>query len=163
MELEKVKELVELMKANDLNELEIVDGPVRIMLKRGAQGNIATQMVTLPQMVQGGGLPGGGGSGQQDSGGSSGSEPSVDAGKDDNLVEIKAPLVGTFYATPSPNADPFVEAGSRVDPDTVVCIVEAMKVMNEIKSEVKGTIKKVLVDNGQAVEYGQPLFLVEPE
>ena len=71
--------------------------------------------------------------------------------------------MGTFHAAPSPNADPFVEAGSHVEEDTVVCILEAMKVMNEIKSEVRGTIRKVLVSNGAAVEYGQPLFHVEPD
>ena len=85
-----------------------------------------------------------------------------DGEQNDNLVEITSPIVGTFYLTPSPNAEPFVKVGSSVEKDKVVCIVEAMKVMNEIKSDVDGTIKKVLVSNGQAVEYGQPLFLVEP-
>ena len=72
-------------------------------------------------------------------------------------------MVGTFYSSPSPNAEPFVKVGDSVDPDTVVGIIEAMKVMNEIKSDVKGTIKKVLVSAGEAVEFDQPLFLVEPD
>ena len=80
-----------------------------------------------------------------------------------NLTEIVAPMVGTYYTAPSPNAEAFVEVGSKVEEDTVICIIEAMKVMNEIKSEIRGTIKKILADNGAAVEYGQPLLLVEPE
>jgi acetyl-CoA carboxylase biotin carboxyl carrier protein len=71
--------------------------------------------------------------------------------------------VGTFYSAPSPNSDPFVEVGSKITEDTIVCVIEAMKVMNEVKSEIKGTIKKILVNNGQAVEYGQTLFLVETQ
>ncbi len=77
-----------------------------------------------------------------------------------DLVEIKSPIVGTFYATPSPDSEPYVEIGSHVDPQTVVSIVEAMKVMNEIKAETSGTIVEILVTNGQAVEYGQVLFKV---
>jgi acetyl-CoA carboxylase biotin carboxyl carrier protein len=82
---------------------------------------------------------------------------------EENLVEIKSPLVGTFYAAPSPDSDPCVEVGSQVEPQTVVCIIEAMKVMNEIKAETGGTIAEILVENGQAVEYGQVLFKVKPD
>jgi acetyl-CoA carboxylase biotin carboxyl carrier protein len=78
-------------------------------------------------------------------------------------VEIKSPLVGTFYATPSPDSKPYVEVGSHVDAQTVVCIIEAMKVMNEIKAETSGVIAEILVTNGQAVEYGQVLFRVKPD
>jgi acetyl-CoA carboxylase biotin carboxyl carrier protein len=78
-------------------------------------------------------------------------------------VEIKAPMVGTFYATPSPDSDPYVEVGAHVTEQTVVCIVEAMKVMNEIKAEIEGTVAEILVTSGQAVEYGQPLFRIKPD
>jgi acetyl-CoA carboxylase biotin carboxyl carrier protein len=78
------------------------------------------------------------------------------------LTAIKAPMVGTFYRSPSPEADPYVDIGSRVSPENVVCILEAMKVMNEIKAEISGEIVKVCVQNGEAVEYDQPLFLVKP-
>ncbi len=81
----------------------------------------------------------------------------------ENLVEIKSPIVGTFYATPSPKSEDYVEPGSTVKPQTVVCIIEAMKVMNEIKAETSGTIVEILVTNGQAVEYGQVLFKVKPD
>ena len=86
--------------------------------------------------------------------------PSV---QEQNLVDIKSPMVGTFYVTPSPDSEPYVEPGSPVDPQTVVCIIEAMKVMNEIKAETTGTIVEVLVTNGQAVEYGQILFRLKPD
>jgi len=79
---------------------------------------------------------------------------------EEKLLEIKSPLVGTFYATPSPDSEPFVEVGSKVEENSVVCIIEAMKVMNEIKAEVSGTIAEILVKNGEAVEYGQVLFRV---
>ena len=78
-------------------------------------------------------------------------------------MEIKSPIVGTFYATPSPDSEPYVDIGTEVSPQTVVCIIEAMKVMNEIKAETTGTIVKILVTNGQAVEYGQVLFKVRPD
>ena len=79
------------------------------------------------------------------------------------LQEIKSPIVGTFYEAPSPDSDPYVEVGAHVDPQTVVCIIEAMKVMNEIKAEVSGTVVEKTVANGQAVEYGQVLFRVRPD
>ena len=85
------------------------------------------------------------------------------AAKSEGLLEIKSPIVGTFYEGPSPDSDPYVEPGARVDSQTVVCIIEAMKVMNEIKAEVTGTIVERTVKNGQAVEYGQVLFKVRPD
>ena len=81
----------------------------------------------------------------------------------EDLVEIKSPIVGTFYATPSPDSESYVEVGSAVGSQTVVCIIEAMKVMNEIKADTNGTIADILVTNGQAVEYGQVLFKVRPD
>ncbi len=157
MELEKIKELIEMMKANDLNELEIVDGQTRVMLKRGAGEQVMPQVVAMTSVVSApvaglGMVP----AEQVTENDRSSEEPK------DNAVEIVSPIVGTFYLTPSPNADPFVEVGASVEEDTIVCIIEAMKVMNEIKSEIKGTIKKILVSNGQSVEYGEPLFQIEP-
>lgn len=89
------------------------------------------------------------------------SKESSAAEEDPSLHKIVSPMVGTFYRAPAPDADPYVKEGDQVDESTVVCIVEAMKLMNEIEAEVKGTIVKVLVENGQLVEYGQPLFLVK--
>ncbi|MFC4617951.1 acetyl-CoA carboxylase biotin carboxyl carrier protein [Camelliibacillus cellulosilyticus] len=86
-----------------------------------------------------------------------------DSATDNNLHKIEAPMVGTFYSSPNPDSDEFVKVGSKVDKNTVVCIVEAMKLFNEIEADVKGEIVEVLVENGQLVEYGQPLFLVKTE
>jgi acetyl-CoA carboxylase biotin carboxyl carrier protein len=157
MELEKVRELVDLMKANDLSELEVVDGQSRIVLKRGGERQgVSPQVVAVPQMVA------------PERAGPEAARPAAETAptaaapaEEEKCRQIVSPIVGTFYASPSPNADAFVEVGSKVKEDSVVCIIEAMKVMNEIKSELAGTIRKVLVENDAAVEYGQPLFLVE--
>ena len=89
--------------------------------------------------------------------------PAGQKGAAEETVEIKSPMVGTFYEAPSPDSDPYVEPGAHVDPQTIVCIIEAMKVLNEIRAEISGTVVEKLVKNGQAVEYGQPLFRVKPE
>jgi acetyl-CoA carboxylase biotin carboxyl carrier protein len=95
--------------------------------------------------------------------GASGAPASVGApAVPSNLVEIKSPMVGTFYTAPEPGAEPYVKVGSRVSPGQVVCIIEAMKIMNEIESEVSGLIRESLVENAQPVEFGQPLFRVDP-
>ncbi|MBN1765809.1 MAG: acetyl-CoA carboxylase biotin carboxyl carrier protein [Sedimentisphaerales bacterium] len=163
MELEKIKELVDMMKANDLSEIEIVDGQTRIMLKRGAGQQITPQVLAMPSVVSpsvNGFIPNGLASAETSPHVTQ--TPSQDS-KQKKMAEIVAPLVGTIYMAPSPSSDPFVQVGDPIDEDQVVCIIEAMKVMNEIKSEVKGTIKEILVKNGQAVEYAQPMFLVEPD
>jgi acetyl-CoA carboxylase biotin carboxyl carrier protein len=85
-----------------------------------------------------------------------------EAGPPSHLLDIKSPMVGTFYAAPEPGAGPYVKAGSRVAPGQVVCIIEAMKIMNEIESEIAGVVREVLVENAQPVEFGQPLFRVDP-
>ena len=155
-DVQKIKELIRIMKENDLVEIDIQHGDDRIALRR-AQPQPAVMspiMTALPGTAgpimapQGQVIPGG-----QAAGGAT-AEP---------LLEIKSPIVGTFYETPSPDSDPYVEPGSRVDSQTVVCIIEAMKVLNEIKSEVSGTIVERTVKNGQAVEYGQVLFKVKPD
>lgn len=88
--------------------------------------------------------------------------PPAEKKKEDNYTEIKSPMVGTFYRAPSPESPPYVEVGDHVNTETVLCIVEAMKLMNEIKAEMRGQIMEILVENGQPVEYGQPMFKVKP-
>ncbi|MCP4710434.1 MAG: acetyl-CoA carboxylase biotin carboxyl carrier protein [Planctomycetes bacterium] len=156
MKLDKIKELVQLMKDNDLTELEIVDGETKIALKRGGEPAAAPQVIALGTNGVSAGLPVASAAVTQE-------VEDVETPEEHNYLEIVAPIVGTYYTSPSPSADPFVEVGSKVDEESVVCIIEAMKVMNEIKSGVKGTIKEMLVDSGSAVEYGQMLFYVEPE
>ena len=153
MEIKDIKRIVELMKSNDLTEFSMKDDDIELALKRGnnepqvvyAAPAAATPSAPVPAAAA-----------------PSAAAP-ADAGEDEGLIEIPSPIVGTFYRKPAPDADNFAQVGTEVTEDSVVCIIEAMKVMNEIKAEVKGVIKKVLVDDTTPVQYGQPLFLVEPK
>ncbi len=150
-DIEKIKELLHIMKENDLVKIDIQHGDDRIALERAQppQPGVSLPGAAIPiltpqaQTTLAGQVPAG--------------------PKGEGLLEIKSPLVGTFYEAPSPDSDPYVEPGSHVDSQTVVCIVEAMKVMNEIKAEVSGTIVEKVATTGQAVEYGQVLFRVRPD
>ncbi len=146
MDVKEIKKLIDLMVKNDLRELEIRDGDSRVSLKRGP-GEVAPT-VALSQ-IQPVSLPV-----------DSPAEQPRDAEQESE--SIVSPLVGTFYHASSPEDDAFVQAGDSVTAETVVCIIEAMKVMNEIKAGQSGTIEKVLVSNGEAVEFGQPMFQVRP-
>ncbi|MEN6338254.1 MAG: acetyl-CoA carboxylase biotin carboxyl carrier protein [Phycisphaerales bacterium] len=154
-DIQKIKELIRIMKENDLVEIDIQHGDDRVSLKRSQP----QQMQTLGPIMTA--MPGVGGPILMPQAQAAGAVPS--AAKNEGLLEIKSPIVGTFYEAPSPDSDPYVEPGARVDSQTVVCIIEAMKVMNEIKAEVSGTIVERTVKNGQAVEYGQVLFRVRPD
>ncbi len=160
-DLQKINELIEIMKQNDLVEVEIKHGDDKIFLKRSQPQPASSQIVTAVPVIEQGvsGAPVHP-NGTKTS--TAEAAPSNTLHKEE-LVEIKSPLIGTFYATPSPDSKPYVEPGSNVDTQTVVCIIEAMKVMNEIKAETSGTIVEILVTNGQAVEYGQVLFRVKPD
>ena len=142
------------MKENDLTEFLLEDEDRTLQLKRGG-GEVQQVIAAAPQMMA---APAAAAPAAAPAAAVAEAAPAVD----DGLVEITSPMVGTFYNSPSPDSDSFVEVGSTVSEDSVVCIVEAMKVMNEIKGEVKGTIKKILVDNATPVQFGQPLFLVDP-
>jgi acetyl-CoA carboxylase biotin carboxyl carrier protein len=157
-DLQRIEELIEIMKRNGLVEVEIQHGEDKILLKRSQPQPALGKAVTVVPMID----PAE--SVRPNELQTSAAEISSSGTQSQQgLVEIKSPLIGTFYATPSPDSQPYVEVGSHVDGQTVVCIIEAMKVMNEIKAETRGTIVDVLVSNGQAVEYGQVLFRVKPE
>jgi acetyl-CoA carboxylase biotin carboxyl carrier protein len=161
-DLTKIKKLIEIMKENGLAEIEIKHGDDKICLKRcpPTQPAVGETMAAMPMMRPESGAVPAGAEGTEALNQTSRPQPAPAA---EDLVEIKSPIVGTFYATPSPDSEPYVEVGSAVGPQTVVCIIEAMKVMNEIKAETNGTIAEILVTNGQAVEYGQVLFKVRPD
>lgn len=158
MDVSLLERMVKMMAANDLNTVDVRDGDKRVILKRGAQllagsgssGGYAIPQVAPPMHAQ----PPAHASGTT----SGGAATDEDAG----LTAIKSPMVGTFYAASSPDAKPFVSVGTTVDEDTDVCVIEAMKVFNNIKAETSGKIAKILVSNGQTVEFGQTLFLVKP-
>ncbi len=152
-DLKKIKQLIDIMKENGLVEIEIEHDDDKIVLKRAQPQQAFTPVpMMMPESVPGHGGSAGVGASSRSA-----------AAAQENLVEIKSPIVGTFYATPSPDSEPYVEVGSVVNLHTVVGIIEAMKVMNEIKAETDGTVVEVLVTNGQAVEYGQVLFRVRPD
>ncbi len=149
MEIEEIraliKDMIALMEENGLSELEIDSEGVRVKLKKGAEGGAPVTSAS-PQVSS---LP-------------AGAPESAAAPEEEKaLVEITSPIVGTFYRAAGPDTEAFVEIGSTLEPETTVCIIEAMKVMNEIKAEVEGRIVEILVSNGEAVEFGQPLFRVD--
>ncbi len=156
-DIKKIKKLIQIMKENGLVEIEIKHDDDKIVLKRAqSQQTINGMTIMRPES---GAAP----AGPEDMGVVSQPYAPQPVPSEEDLVEIKSPIVGTFYATPSPDSEPYVDIDSAVGPQTVVCIIEAMKVMNEIKAETSGTIAEILVTNGQAVEYGQVLFKVRPD
>jgi len=162
MDLSDIRKLVRLMQRGELVELELEDSNAgtRIHLKRtGAGGGgdaSSTPLQSVVQLMPGGGAPAAGIPAAAPEAG-----PVAEAGPPPGTVTFDSPMVGTFYRAPAPDADPYVEVGTRFDEEAVLCIVEAMKVMNEIKSEVKGEIVDILVENGEPVEFGQPLFYIK--
>ncbi|MBU1852892.1 MAG: acetyl-CoA carboxylase biotin carboxyl carrier protein [Candidatus Omnitrophica bacterium] len=151
MNLKEIKELINLMNENNLTELEIEREGTKIRIRKSASGSfdaIAEEPV-VSKMIQAI-------KAQEEQ------AAKKDVMPEKNLIAVKAPMVGTFYRTPSPDAKPYIEIGQTVDVGQAVCIIEAMKLMNEIKSEVKGKIVEVLVENATPVEYGQELFMVDP-
>ena len=157
IDLKLLKGLVRLMKGGDVSELEVDDSDkgLRIRLKRGGAGSDAAAPTV--QLLGGGPAYA---PGPAESAAPVSSEAPPESAPESDAKVIKSPMVGTFYRTPSPDADPFVRIGDHVEETSVVCILEAMKVMNEIQAEIGGEIAEVLVENGEPVEFGQPLFLL---
>ncbi len=151
MDIREIKRLVELMVHNELSELDISEGENKIHLKRGGAVVSAAPAAPVAAPASPVAAPA-----------AHAAPPASPAAPVDGLVEIRSPMVGTFYAASSPDSEPFVRVGAAVSDDSVVCIIEAMKVMNEIKAERSGTIVEVCVKNAQPVEYGQVLFKVKP-
>lgn len=152
MDVDMLEQLVKLMSANDLRTVDVRDGDRRVVLKRGSAaptGGMAyapVQHYAAPPATAA----------------APAATPAAPTDETAGLVPVKSPMVGTFYSAASPDAKPFVQVGSTVDEETDVCIIEAMKVFNNIKAETRGSIAKILVTNGQTVEFGQALFLVKP-
>ncbi len=149
MELKDIKAIIDLMKKNSVSEFELEKQDFKIRLKRGPNGGTLEEasVVTYTQPPAAIAPP-------------PAAAPSPAAVS--NELEIKSPMIGTFYRAPSPESASYIEIGSEVNTDTVVCIIEAMKVMNEIKAEAKGVITEVLLENAKPVEFGQPLFKLRP-
>ncbi len=148
-DIKSLKELVRLMVENDLTEIDLREGEETITIKRGISGPLVSSHAPAPvfQAPAAAPVP----------------APAPAASQiEDKHAAIESPMVGTFYSSPDPESPPYVGVGKTVKPDDVVCIIEAMKVFNEIKAERAGVVEKVLVQNGQPVEFGQKLFLIRP-
>jgi acetyl-CoA carboxylase biotin carboxyl carrier protein len=152
MDLKDIKAIIDLMRKNSISEFELERQDFKIKLKRGNSG--------IPVV-------------SEDPGGYAGAPAAAPpvplpaataaaAAEGAGLLEIKSPMIGTFYRAPSPESQEYVEVGSEVNPETIVCLIEAMKVMNEIKAEVKGVVTHIQVENAKPVEFGQPLFRIRP-
>lgn len=143
MELEDLKELIELLRGTDITELQLEKDGTKVKIRREKLLSSIEMSVQRATDIH---------------------EKVIQQTEEDTqrLITVTSPIVGTFYRSPSPDALPFVEVGLRIKKGQVLCIIEAMKLMNEIESEVDGIVVKALVENGQPVEYGEPLFLIEP-
>ena len=157
MDLKLIRNLVRLMERGELSELEIDDqkAGMRLHLKRGSGQAGSGPVVMVPPAAGQAPVP------QMAAPQATGLEPAAAEERPADVMEIPSPMVGTFYRSASPDADPYVVGGTRVGEESIVCIIEAMKVMNEIRAECSGEIVDVLVENGEPVEFGQPLFLVK--
>jgi acetyl-CoA carboxylase biotin carboxyl carrier protein len=151
IDIRKLKELVRLMVENDLTELDLRDEQETVTVKRPGL-HVPPQVVSAPVAYA---AP----AAHAAPAAAAASAPAAPA---EQLPAIESPMVGTFYAAPGPDKTPFVTVGSKVGPDTTVCLIEAMKIFNEIKAETTGTVEEVLVKSGQAVEFGQKLFRIRP-
>ena len=169
MDLKQIKQIIDLMKRSELTEFAVEEEGFKLKIRRGTNGfpvvsssrgsnpPFASGMESMPP-IMGASVP--------PAAGSASPVPAVGApvapnGEEPGITYIKSPMVGTFYRAPSPESKPFADVGTKVAENTVVCIVEAMKIMNEIQAETKGSVVEVLVENGQPVEYGQRLFKVK--
>jgi acetyl-CoA carboxylase biotin carboxyl carrier protein len=169
LKMHELRELIRLVDESQIEEFELENDGTKVVIKKGLSGQVevvapavASAPVQAPQAPQP--APAAQPAPQPSAEAQAAAPAQGEAEEDDSQYhKIVSPMVGTFYRAPAPDADPYVQPGDRVDEKTVVCIVEAMKLMNEIEAEVRGEIVKVLVENGQLVEYGQPLFLVKPE
>ena len=150
MEIKDIQNVIDLMNENDLSYFLLEQDGVTLKLKKGAEEAAAAAPVFAPQPAAA--AP------------AASAAPASDdaAASADKGEEISSPMVGTFYRSPSPDSDPFVKVGDHVDEETTVCIIEAMKVMNEIKEDAKGIIQRIVADDATPVQYGQALFVVSP-
>jgi len=149
MDIRKVKKLIELLDESGIAEIEITEGEESVRISRYAQGTpvtVAAPPAAAPAPAQAAPEPA--------------AAPAPAAAEEDG-VEIKAPMVGTFYSAPSPGASPYVQVGDRVNKGDTICIIEAMKMMNQIEAEVGGIVKSIRVQNGEPVEYGQTLLVID--
>jgi len=156
-EIQQIEQLLQFMTEHNLEEFEYSRGDLRIRLRKPSAGVLvsAPRMIAAPEIIVPGSMES-----PQSSG--SGAAPASEARSTEDLHLVKSPIVGTYYESPSPGTEAFVKVGTFIETGKVLCIVEAMKLMNEIESDVTGEVVRIFVENGQPVEYGQPLFGIRP-
>lgn len=161
MDLKQIKLIIDLMKRSDLTEFAVEEENFKLKICRSNTGQpmVSGSHGTLAPFIPGLDAPQNGSAVSQQA--QTPAAPPAPPAEDASITYVKSPMVGTFYRSPSPDSKPFAEIGTKIVENSPVCIVEAMKIMNEIQSEVKGTVIEVLVENGQPVEYGQKLFKVK--
>jgi acetyl-CoA carboxylase biotin carboxyl carrier protein len=147
MDLRKLKKLIDLVQESGIAELEITEGEEKVKIVKGGSVSVSSVAAAAPPMAE-----------ARPAAASAAAPVEAPPGPEGPVV--KAPMVGTFYRSPSPDAKPFVEVGQAVKEGDTICIIEAMKLMNEIEADASGVVKAILVENGQPVEYGQPLFIL---
>ncbi len=167
MKASEIRELVKIVEQSDISELEVSRWGQKVRIIKGGSNNGTANTVTVqavpavapppPPPVQAAPAP------PPAPAPEAAPAPASEPAKKENLIEIRSPMVGTFYRAPAPDAEPYVKIGDHIEKGTILCIIEAMKLMNEIESEVSGKIADILVENGKPVEYNQLLFLVEPD
>ena len=150
MNIKEIKEMIQLMNENSLSEIEMEKEGLKIRLKKSSGYSGEPVMIQEIRQAPAAAQPAG-----------KSAAPEAPKAPTANRTAVKSPMVGTYYSSPAPDAKPYIQIGSQVEVGQVICIVEAMKLMNEIKSEIKGKVVEILVNNGDPVEFGQPLFLVE--
>jgi acetyl-CoA carboxylase biotin carboxyl carrier protein len=161
LDLKQIKQIIDLMKRSELTEFAVEEEGFKLKICRGANGmpvvtSNAGSTTPYPAVPEAAAASAAAAAATLASSSQNGGEK-----EDSSITYIKAPMVGTFYRAPSPESPPFVEVNAKVSENSVVCIIEAMKIMNEIQAEVKGTVMEILVENGQPVEYGQRLFKIK--
>jgi len=157
LDLKQIKQIIDLMKRSELTEFAVEEEGFKLKICRGANGvPVVTSSAGLTAVPEAAAASAAAAAATLASSSHNGGEK-----EDSSIIYIKAPMVGTFYRAPSPESPPFVEVNAKVSENSVVCIIEAMKIMNEIQAEVKGTVVEILVENGQPVEYGQRMFKIK--
>ncbi len=151
-ELDRIRRLIELMKEHELSEIDLRQSQQRIRLCRGSAADPQAYNLLPPSLFA---------ASPQNAAALASASPAAAVEDDAHIVYIKSPMVGTFYSKPNPNAEPYVHVGDHVDEATTICIIEAMKVFNEIPAEVRGRVVAVLVDDEEAVDFGRPLFKLD--
>ena len=161
MDLRSIRKLLEIVQSHDIAEIEIKEGDTNIRITK--QKEPVVMQAPAQQVVQAAAPAPTPAPAAPAPATDSASTPAAEPAAEESGFVVKSPMVGTFYAAPAPGADPFVQVGDRVNVGDTLCIIEAMKIMNPIEAEVSGTVKKILVQNAEPVEFGQPLFVIEQD